>query len=74
MLGTNAPAENIIAESILGWPDHMMKKGPNASDSYVSSKTSFAMNKTFDRLKSMHVEGRIPKAIVQARAFRSQSE
>ena len=70
VLGTNAPADNIVAESVLGLTDNIMRKCRTATGSYISSKASFAVNKTYDWLLTMRKEGRIPKAIAQARECR----
>ena len=44
VLGTNAPADNMIAESLLGMADNMKRKCPNASDTYIMAKIGFAHN------------------------------
>ena len=41
VLGTNAPADNMVAESILGLTDNLIRKVRNASGAYITAKTYF---------------------------------
>ena len=57
VLGENAPADNIMAETILGLHDHLRRRAPNASDSYMAAKTCFPTNKTNDWIKALPDSG-----------------
>ena len=65
VLGKNAPADNIMAETILGLTDNLKRKAPNASDSYITSKVSTVMNKTHDWLKSLPDSSHLLKSCIK---------
>ena len=53
LLGNNAPADNMVSESILGFMNNVVRKCPNASQMYVPSKSCFSLNNTYSWLDSL---------------------
>ena len=54
ILGTNAPADNMTAESKLELADYLKLKSPNASEMHIAAKVGFANNGTSDWLEKIY--------------------
>jgi len=53
LLGTNAPADNMVSESNLGLADYLHRKAANVSDAHVIAKVAYATNKTAQWVEKM---------------------
>lgn len=69
VLGTNAPADNMTAESILALADNFKRKSPNATDTHIAAKIGFAHNGTSDWLDKID-NASMCQSISFARNFR----
>lgn len=69
---TNATADNMVAESILGFTDYAMRRSPNASESSIASKTMFVINNTVDYLDDLTPDI-LAKAVKHARCSKQRS-
>ncbi|KAF6018550.1 hypothetical protein EB796_023130 [Bugula neritina] len=48
ILATNAPVDNMVSESVLGYADFLFRRSNVATDAYNAAKIGYATNKTSD--------------------------
>ena len=69
VLASNAPADNMFAEGLLGLTDNISRKCSNATELYVTSKSCFSVNSTYAWLDSLD-DICLQRATSQARSLK----
>jgi len=53
LLGTNAPVDNMVSESVLGYADFLFRRSNVATDAYNAAKIGYTTNKTSDWVENL---------------------
>jgi len=54
VLGTNAPVDNMVSESVLGYADSLFRRSNIATDAHNAAKIGYATNKTSDWVENLN--------------------